>query len=331
MARVNFVPTEPLTRSGATVIARRWAAAARRVGFQVGRGANNSTPVLRQIARAEGALVVAGLPFDAADSQAIVDAVAASAGRRIVLWDRAGHAPGASADGLLGLDGIEEVWILNELLAGATRELFPSATVSTVPLAVPDGFLRVRPSQARRPYAAFLGRFSATKGAPALAATWASEVYPTTGLPLVLAGRGMEDGSGERQVAAIAEEHPRAVKTIRLMSESSRARFLASAVMVVFPGTDDYLPQALGEALGAGAVVVATDIVGYQPLARPGSTSLLLDPGLGRLVEVVNEVLSDPASAAERVRAGRELVRAEHSVDVTGRRLLALLGTSSAA
>lgn len=329
MTRVTFVPTESLGRSGVSIIARRWEVAARRAGLQTGRPAAGVS-IEHQVARAEGALVVAGLPFDVAASQSIVDAVASSSRRRIVLWDRAGHTPDASAEGLVRLDGIDEAWILNDLLRGATRQFLPSATVTTMPLAVPDEFLQVTPSPGR-PYAAFLGRFSVTKGAPALAATWASKVYPATGLPLVMAGKGMDDGPGEGHVAAVARDHPRAVRTIRLMTAPARARFLASSALVVFPGTHDYLPQALGEALGAAAVVAATGIPGYRPLARPDSTSLLLDVELDRLGGVVEQVLAHPAAATELAQEGRRLVRAEHSVDVTGARLLAALSESTAA
>jgi glycosyltransferase involved in cell wall biosynthesis len=330
-SRVAFVPTEPLARSGVAILAKRWRAAANHAGIRAELLAGNRRgQAERAIQEFEGTAIVLGLPFDPARAQEIVNSIVSSDRRVILLWDRAGHTLENSADGVHSLEAVREAWTLNPLHNLSVRRLLPSAKVSVVPLAIPDVFFRARPAKRHVPYAAFLGRFSKSKGAPELARAWVEEVFPATGLPLTMAGSGMEYGASEALVADVALANPMALRTIKLMSEKSRASFLASASLVIYPGTHDYLPQSLAEAFGAGALVAATDIDGYRPLARPGSTSIGLSLDLANIVDAVRLSLSSTDSAEFLARNGRELVRREHSTEVTGQRLLDLLRSSPA-
>lgn len=331
---IYLIPSEPLARSGVRVLAERWARSLRQSGWAVDLG---RAPVLGHVGAAvrralswtaENGVtaLVLGLPADKADAQSVVDAVAATSGRAVLLWERTGHGPAQSADGLTRLSDIAECWVLNPLFRGQVEMLMPRAQVSTAALAIPDVFFDQTEAarQRHKGYAAYLGRFSGSKRAHSLAKYWVDEVWPVTGLPLVLAGRGMGDRTCEQAIARLEQDHP-GLRTLRLMSEAARARFLGQATMVAFPAIDDYLPQALAETVAAGTAVVATDIHGHRPLAPPRLVSTVLCPDLSNLSEAVVDVLGRPEAARQRALLGQRLLREEHSMAATGARLSQLL------
>lgn len=266
-----------------------------------------------------------GLPFERRDAQSVVDALGSGGHRCAVLWDRTGYAPERSAHGMSRLEGIADCWVLNPLHVPMTRRMLPNARVQVAPLAVPNVFFQMRPrgrSQTTR--AVFIGRFVPSKGAYMLAERWMDEVWPTTGLQLTLAGRGLGNVVDEAAIARLAERSL-AIRTVRLMSEKARAHYLANAAVAIFPATYDYMPQALAETVAVGTSVVATDIDGHRPLAPPHIVSSVLRLDMGNLAEAVVGVLNNPEAASKRAVAGRELVRRDHSMDETGRRLSSLL------
>jgi glycosyltransferase involved in cell wall biosynthesis len=55
-----------------------------------------------------------------------------------------------------------------------------------------------------------------------------------------------------------------------------RVSELRNATVAVFPAVDDHMPQALAEAMAAGAPVVATPIAAHQELVDHAVTGLLL-------------------------------------------------------
>jgi len=330
---ICILPTEPLARSGVGVLAGRWARSLRLADWEV-RLHRPPTPdhidhtLLRVVTRAQrtgATVIVVGLPADKYQAQAVVTTLGSASERAVLLWDRAGHAPDRSAEGLSGLDRLAECWVLNPLFRATLKHFVPNAKVRVVGLAIPDVFFESRlPSASRRPRAVFLGRFSATKGARFLAERWAEEVWPATGVPLTLAGRGMSDGIDERAIAHLERCNP-GIQTVRLMSEKERARFLRNAAVAVFPARHDYLPQALAETIAVGTAVVATDIPGHRPLAPPATVSNVLRPDLANLTEAVSDVLDRPEAALQRALTGRNLVREVHSVAATRQELSRIL------
>jgi glycosyltransferase involved in cell wall biosynthesis len=95
-------------------------------------------------------------------------------------------------------------------------------------------------------------------------------------------------------------------------------RLLAGADLFVLPcriaasGDRDGIPNAILEALAHGVPVVSTAVAGIPEVIRPGETGWLAPPGDPlALAACLREALADPAEAASRGQAGRELVRRE--------------------
>jgi glycosyltransferase involved in cell wall biosynthesis len=268
--------------------------------------------------------VLLGLPSDGASAQAMLDTLSRLHERSVILWERSGGTLTESTRGLQGLHALREIWVLNPALTSPTHQLFPDADLSTIGLALPQIFFEAH-GGGSRPYAAFLGRFSAGKGAAVLARAWTREIFPDTGIPLVMAGRGLSsDLETENEVIELAREYPYAVRTTRLMSERSRARFLANALMAVFPSLHDYFPQALAETLASGTAVVATRIPGHEALAIHGETSVEVRQDLADLLDAIRLLQSDRQLATRLAINGRRSMYETQSSAAIGPRLVRL-------
>ncbi|WP_374009899.1 glycosyltransferase [Leifsonia sp. LS-T14] len=330
---VLLIPADTLDRSGVEILAQRWTLALRHDGVAAqlvvpdarGGGVSHVHAGLRAASLRSATVVVLGLPSPAEFAQEVVDAIRDHDGRVILLWERSAHSMENSAAGLVRLEAIREAWLLNEFARGSAQSILPSARIDVVSLAIPDVFFRAK-HEAVTPYAAYLGRFSESKGAAVLARAWVDEVFPVAGLPLVMAGRGMSGGStAETEILEAEEQFPQAIRTVHLMAEESRARFLGSADLVIFPARTDYFPQALAEALAAGAPIAATDITGHRPLARPGETSFALDLSMSNLGCIVELAAADDSSIRQLAVNGRCLAKSTQSAEATSRRLVDLL------
>lgn len=333
---ISLIPTEPLARSGVGILANRWARALTGAGWDVqlcrsprlGHVGHAVRGTLERSARRGGSAVILGLPHDATDAQAVIDSIGAASCQAALLWERTRHDPTRSADGLDGLDKIEQCWVLNPAYRPFAAEQMTNARVGVASLAIPDVFFAEEwaPRQGAGAYAAFLGRFTESKGAKLLAERWADEIWPATGLRLVLAGRGMGEQDAEESIDQLSRSHE-GIRSVRLMSEDARARFLGGASLSIFPAAHDYFPQALAEAVSVGTPVVATDIVGHRALAPPGSVASVLDADLSSLRSAVAGVLDRTDETARRATVGRELMQAEQSMAATVKRLTGLLKT----
>ncbi|MFB9378758.1 glycosyltransferase [Kineococcus gynurae] len=138
---------------------------------------------------------------------------------------------------------------------------------------------------------------------------------------LVLAGAGRCAERLRVQAATLGiAEHvdlPGPLPQHEVLDLLRRSAVFAAPCVVAADGDRDGLPTVLVEAMALGTPVVSTDVVGIPEVVRPGRTGLLVpqrDPFA--LAAALRSVLDDPAAAAVRARAARDLV--ETSFDVRG-------------
>jgi glycosyltransferase involved in cell wall biosynthesis len=92
------------------------------------------------------------------------------------------------------------------------------------------------------------------------------------------------------------------------------------------PTLGDCLPMALAEAGAAGLPLVATAVGAIPELVRHGETGLLLAPGdAGALAAALRQLLDEPALRRRLGEQACALVRRDHDVARSARRLLDLL------
>jgi glycosyltransferase involved in cell wall biosynthesis len=84
------------------------------------------------------------------------------------------------------------------------------------------------------------------------------------------------------------------------------------------------VPQSLLQAFAAGVPVVATDVGGVPEVVADGATGLLVRAGAPDLAHGIERVLDDPAAAARRAVAARQLVEERFSHTAVMTRLLDL-------
>lgn len=315
--RVILLCPSPLTQSGVTVLASRWSKALTKAGWPtVTRVIDDCRPpfarrwVVRALESPDARLVILGLPAEDTRAQDIVDTINGR-GQVSLLWERPGRASDFVGEGLSRLGGIRSVWTVNPMLCHGIGRLLPMAKISVAPTIVPQVYFRAKSPGARGGrYAAFVGRYSHGKGADLLARAWASDVYPRTHLPLVMAGLGLNQRAAEEHaVTRIAEENPIAVRTVLLMSDARRAEFFRKAAVAIFPARYDYLPQALLEAMATGVAVIATEIPGHLPVAEPHVTSYPVAEDLSNLGHAVRILLGDRDMSERLSRAAHLRVR----------------------
>jgi glycosyltransferase involved in cell wall biosynthesis len=87
--------------------------------------------------------------------------------------------------------------------------------------------------------------------------------------------------------------------------------------MVVLPSIQsDGVPQAILQALAMRKPVVASAIGGIPEVIQHQHTGVLVPPNNPQaLAEAVVQVLRDPQSAADRARAGGQLIDAHYAVE----------------
>jgi glycosyltransferase involved in cell wall biosynthesis len=139
---------------------------------------------------------------------------------------------------------------------------------------------------------------------------------------LVLVGAG--DDSDE--LVALATSLGIAGETHFAGPTMNAAPYLAAADVVVLPSRREGLPITLLEALALGRPVVASAVGGTPTIIHDGDTGWLVPPeDEPALARAILEAAADPAEAARRGAAGRELVRAEFALDAMLDRLEELL------
>lgn len=353
--RLTLVAGSPFSGSGVGTLAGRYADLLERRGWstrvfvpegpthQEGSRTPSALPYERLFAAGRRAVeqgdyvVVLGLPDDRAHAQRAVDTLTGLP-RCALLWERPARPNAEVAADLSGVAGLRRVWTLNEVHARSLRGMLPrTTTVSVAPFCLPAAFLSepsAPPDPTTPPYAVYLGRFDEWKGACLLAEVWAHRVHPATGTALVMIGLGMAPGSaGENLVLATARDHPDRVRPVRTTRIDDRVRLLRHAVVAVFPGRHEHLPQSLIEAMAVGTPTICTAIDGYAPVARDQVTSLLVDTGLRGLETAVLRLRDGPELRESISRQARDEVRRRFHPDAAAvwlEGLITALGESGA-
>jgi colanic acid/amylovoran biosynthesis glycosyltransferase len=100
--------------------------------------------------------------------------------------------------------------------------------------------------------------------------------------------------------------------------------------MIALDGAMDGLPVALIEAMAAGRPVVASTISGIPELVHDGVNGFLVDATHAeRIAQAIRRLAEDPALRDRMGRAGREKVRRDFDIRVTGERLMSLFDTTA--
>jgi glycosyltransferase involved in cell wall biosynthesis len=127
------------------------------------------------------------------------------------------------------------------------------------------------------------------------------------------------------------------VEFLGTRSEREVARILDGADLFVLAsvrtpiGWMDGIPVALMEAMASGIPVIASRLSGIPELVRDGETGLLAQPGSpADLAAAFRRLLADPAAAAARASAARELVEREFAIERSADRMLELFGATGA-
>jgi glycosyltransferase involved in cell wall biosynthesis len=162
-------------------------------------------------------------------------------------------------------------------------------------------FARPRPDPAPdlpRPRVLFVGRLAAQKGVTTLL-----EAVPLLRSPaaVVLVGDGPLRPALERQAARVA---PSRVRFQGFVPHADVPAWLAAADVLVLPSVYEELGSVLLEAMAAGLPVVASAVGGIPDALGPAGRLVPAgDPAA--LAAAVDEVLDDPALAAELTAAAR--------------------------
>ena len=101
---------------------------------------------------------------------------------------------------------------------------------------------------------------------------------------------------------------------------------MAALDVLVLPSIkSEAVSQVIPQALAVGTPVVGTTVGGTPELVRDGETGRLVPPADSRaLADAILDLLRDPARARAMARRGQTLVLAEHSMEATMARTLAV-------
>src|SRR5437667_393580 len=99
---------------------------------------------------------------------------------------------------------------------------------------------------------------------------------------------------------------------------------LAQAECALLASDYEGCPLAVVEALAAGVPVAATDAGGVRELVRPGQTGAVAPPDAAALTAALEDMLADPARAAEMGAAARREAASRLSLEAMTRSLVTL-------
>src|SRR5438067_1739236 len=108
---------------------------------------------------------------------------------------------------------------------------------------------------------------------------------------------------------------------------------MAALDVLVLPSIkSEAMSQVIPQALAVGTPVVGTTVGGTPELVRDGETGRLVPPAdAAALADAILDLLRDPARARTLAQRGQALVLAEHSIDATMARTLAVYEAARAA
>lgn len=161
-----------------------------------------------------------------------------------------------------------------------------------------EGYRNARPWPTEGPTVLFVGRHEPRKGLAVLLEAMAG-LGPEVRLWVA------SDGPETEALRAAHGGDPR-IEWLGRISDEEKAARLAGADVFCAPSLHgESFGVVLLEAMAAGTAVVASDLHGYNNVARGGRDALLVPPGdVGALAEAIGRVLADPGLAASLVASG---------------------------
>ena len=160
------------------------------------------------------------------------------------------------------------------------------------------------------PVVGIIARLSDVKGHGVLISALRDVVTVFPSVRLVIVGEGKMEEPLKAQVREMMlQDHVMFFPQVRQPS-----RMLGLFDVFVMPSLQEGLGLSVMEAQAAGLAVVASAVGGIPSLITDGQTGRLVPPGdPSRLAEVIVEVLTDPAGAAQMGRQAREFIQREFS------------------
>ncbi|HEU5259858.1 MAG TPA: glycosyltransferase family 4 protein [Gemmatimonadales bacterium] len=144
------------------------------------------------------------------------------------------------------------------------------------------------------------------------------QALPAVGVPVLVALVGIEpDGRLTRLARGAPERH----RVVFVPFTERPLAFYRLAALAALPSRIEGLSHALLEAMALGVPVLASRAGGNPDLIRDGQTGVLVPPlDAGAWAASLERLLRDREGARRMARAGRELVRAEFTLERTAER-----------
>lgn len=225
-------------------------------------------------------LLVLGLPNDLDDAQRLVDLIVACGPRAALLWERVGYPIPRVADDLSDVRKISNLLTLSMVHRNDIETVSPDARVMQISAAIPDElFWGGSLAALSLDFAMFIGRTNPAKGAQHLIDAWQTWAFNEIQIPLRVFLVDPENSD-------LLDFDPSFVSIHSIHDPLERGALMRNAKWVIFPAQYDHLPQALLEAMAAGAYCVTTKINGHAIVAD-GYNGACISQDLSNLGEVV--------------------------------------------
>ncbi|MGH8826775.1 MAG: glycogen synthase, partial [Jiangellaceae bacterium] len=170
-----------------------------------------------------------------------------------------------------------------------------------------------------RPYVTFVGRITRQKGVPHLLR--AALALPAEVQLVLLAGAADTPELARETddlVAALRADRTGVIVVTEMLPRDEVRQVLSHATVFCCPSVYEPLGIVNLEAMACATAVVASDVGGIPEVVNDGNTGVLVhyDADHPRafeaaLAEAMTQLITDPATAAEMGRAGRDRARAE--------------------
>lgn len=170
-----------------------------------------------------------------------------------------------------------------------------------------------------RQVVAMVGRISPEKGHPEMVRAFArGGMGQRRDAHLLLVGRF--DPGYEPEFRASVRDQGLADRVTFAGERGDVAAMLDASNLAAMPSVMETFGVAAIEAMARGRAVVATRVGGLPEVVRDGRTGLLVEFDSDEIGDAVDELLADPARRTAMGEAGRDVVRAEFTLEKMARR-----------
>jgi glycosyltransferase involved in cell wall biosynthesis len=218
----------------------------------------------------------------------------------------------------IGLSADRTIAVSHAVARGLRRRWYPGARLRVVPNGIDFARVDAAPSAAAMAFAAAtLGDVGGRHVIVILARRKDQhillEALQAVERPVVVACVGIEP---DAQLRDLGTRVPPRHRVVYVPFTDHPLAFYRLATIAALPSRIEGLSLALMEAMALGLPVVASRAGGNPDLIKSGETGLLVPPlDVRAWAAALERMLGDPAFAARAGKAGRDLVRSEHSLD----------------